>query len=92
MPLFKKKPHPSPEEIDEAIGRARTAWDAGNLCFVYKPITPTSFDEQQLNVAVDGLLRIGWTLQDTALTFDSTFGTSRGNREMAIFTFVRAKG
>jgi hypothetical protein len=71
---------------NDDIKRARTAWDDGQLCFVYKPSALGSLDEDGLNHVIDGMLRVGWELRSTALAFNAAGGL---DMEKGMFTFVR---
>lgn len=42
-------------------------------------------NEKGLNDAIDGILRMGWTLHSTALSFN----TVAMNKEVGLFTFLR---
>ncbi len=76
---------PQPEHVKRKVEQAEQAWNDGLLCFVYKQIATSGLSEEGLNDALDGILRIGWVLHSTALSFN-TVGM---NKEVALFTFLR---
>lgn len=75
----------SPEQVAEAIATAQSAWDNDRLVHLYMPGALTGLDSEGLGEAVDAIIRIGWRLQSTALSMQTT----GPNRQQALFVFVR---
>jgi len=70
--------------IEAAIARAKSAWDGGRRCYIYKPSAMATLAEDGLSEAVDGILAVGWKLHSTALNYHGI-----GSTEIAMFTFLR---
>ncbi|HEV2809343.1 MAG TPA: hypothetical protein VGV93_02960 [Acidimicrobiales bacterium] len=85
MGLLKKGREQGASKAAEA---AKEAWDAGLLAYVFAPHTAFSSNpsSEALSAEVDGIMRIGWRLHSTAMTFVDKTGL---NNVTMMFTFVR---
>ena len=85
MGLFSFSDH---EIAGKAIDAAQAAWDAGQQLFGHQltmGVGAKNDDDQLLNLALDGIARIGWELHTVAPYID-TIGP---NREVALLVFRR---
>lgn len=72
----------------KAAKAAQEAWNDGLLAYVFAPHTAFSSNPSSdaLSAEVDGIMRVGWHLHSTAMTFVDKTGM---NNVTMMFTFVR---
>jgi hypothetical protein len=76
---------PLAESVPGIVERARRAWDEQRPSFVYRQVATSGLSQDGLNDVIDALLRMGWRIGGTALTFNTV-----GMRmEVGLYTFVR---